>query len=600
MNSKQKQIRKYAFIMKKIKLITKIPPLILIGTIIVLFPIFTYMTLDRINRQKTQSIRLLFEKSTALIKAFEAGTRTGMMNMGWSRAALENLLRETASLPDISYLFIVNKDGTILVHSIEEKIGKKYGQDLDLVKALDSDQAIWRIKKDESGNNVFQVYKKFSPIMQQAKKALSGMMPMHQLMHRQNFDIGIDYENTIIFVGLDMKIVEQADQNDIQHSIMMAIILLLIGLTGFILVFIVQRYRATRSSLSRIKIFSDNLVENMPIGLVAMDNNDHILSVNPAAKALLNLPSAKDLQGIAGQVLPQKLMDLVQSIHSHNRLIEKELKVRDGKGKPIILDVVVSPLMDNDGASLGALVILRDLTELSLLKNEIERNKRLAAIGRLAAGVAHEIRNPLSSLKGYATFFKEIFDKGTQNFDIADVMIKEVDRLNHVVSELVELARPVQVSEKPVHIKSLVEDSIKIVEHDAKLHNIAIEMDLDEDVGSIYADKDRLKQVLLNLYLNAIQSMEDFGRLHIQLSRDKSDGKVMITISDTGSGIKKEELPDIFEPYFTTKLSGTGLGLAIVHNIVKAHKGELKVKSEPGQGTVFTIILPDKEMNEDE
>ncbi|MBC8440923.1 MAG: PAS domain-containing protein [Deltaproteobacteria bacterium] len=586
--------------MKKIKLITKIPPLILIGTIIVLFPIFTYMTLDRINRQKTQSIRLLFEKSTALIKAFEAGTRTGMMNMGWSRAALENLLRETASLPDISYLFIVNKDGTILVHSIEEKIGKKYGQDLDLVKALDSDQAIWRIKKDESGNNVFQVYKKFSPIMQQAKKALSGMMPMHQLMHRQNFDIGIDYENTIIFVGLDMKIVEQADQNDIQHSIMMAIILLLIGLTGFILVFIVQRYRATRSSLSRIKIFSDNLVENMPIGLVAMDNNDHILSVNPAAKALLNLPSAKDLQGIAGQVLPQKLMDLVQSIHSHNRLIEKELKVRDGKGKPIILDVVVSPLMDNDGASLGALVILRDLTELSLLKNEIERNKRLAAIGRLAAGVAHEIRNPLSSLKGYATFFKEIFDKGTQNFDIADVMIKEVDRLNHVVSELVELARPVQVSEKPVHIKSLVEDSIKIVEHDAKLHNIAIEMDLDEDVGSIYADKDRLKQVLLNLYLNAIQSMEDFGRLHIQLSRDKSDGKVMITISDTGSGIKKEELPDIFEPYFTTKLSGTGLGLAIVHNIVKAHKGELKVKSEPGQGTVFTIILPDKEMNEDE
>ena len=586
--------------MKKIKLITKIPPLILIGTIIVLFPIFTYMTLDRINRQKTQSIRLLFEKSTALIKAFEAGTRTGMMNMGWSRTALENLLRETASLPDISYLFIVNKDGTILVHSIKEKIGKKYGQDLDLVKALDSDQAIWRIKKDESGNNVFQVYKKFSPIMQQAQKTLSGMMPMHQRMHGQNFDIGIDYDNTIIFVGLDMKIVEQADQNDIQHSIMMAIILLLIGLTGFILVFIVQRYRATRSSLSRIKIFSDNLVENMPIGLVAMDNNDHIISVNPAAKALLNLPSAKGLQEIAAQVLPQKLMDLVQSIHSHNRLIEKELKVRDVKGKPIILDVVVSPLMDNDGASLGALVILRDLTELSLLKNEIERNKRLAAIGRLAAGVAHEIRNPLSSLKGYATFFKEIFDKGTQNFDIADVMIKEVDRLNHVVSELVELARPVQVSGKPVHIKSLVEDSIKIVEHDAKLHNIAIEMDLDEDIGSIYADKDRLKQVLLNLYLNAIQSMGDFGRLHIQLSRDKSDGKVMITISDTGSGIKKEELPDIFEPYFTTKLSGTGLGLAIVHNIVKAHKGELKVKSEPGQGTVFAIILPDKEINEDE
>ena len=586
--------------MKNIKFITEIPPLILIGTILVLFPIFTYMTMDRINRQKTQSIRLLFEKSTALIKAFEAGTRTGMMNIGWSRTALENLLRETASLPDISSLFIVNKDGKILVHSIREQTGKKYGQDLDLIKVLDSDRAIWRIKKDESRNNIFQVYKKFSPMIQQTNEAVSGMMHMHQGMNGQNFDIDIDYENTIIFVELDMKIVEQADQNDIQHSIMMAVILLLIGLTGFVLVFIVQRYRTTRSSLSRIKIFSDNLVENMPIGLVAMNKNDQILSVNPAAKELLNLPLAEDLQKVAGQTLPKKLIDLVQSIHSHNRLIEKELSVKDGKGKSIILDVVVSPLSDKDGSSLGALVILRDLTELSLLKDEIERNKRLAAIGRLAAGVAHEIRNPLSSLKGYATFFKEIFDKGTQNFDIADVMIKEVDRLNNVVSELVELARPVQVSQKPVLIKTLVEDSIKIVEHDAEIDNIAIKMDLDETIGSIYADKDRLKQALLNLYLNAIQSMENSGSLHIQLFRDKSDHNVIITISDTGSGIKKEDLPNIFEPYFTTKLSGTGLGLAIVHNIVKAHKGKLKVKSEPGRGTVFTIILPDKEMNEDE
>ena len=593
--------------MRNIKFITKIPPLILIGTILVLFPIFTYMTMDRINRQKTQSIRLLFEKSTALIKAFEAGTRTGMMNMGWSRTALENLLRETASLPDISSLFIVNKEGKILVHSIREQTGQKYGQDLDLIKVLDSDEAIWRIKKDESKNNVFQVYKKFSPMIKQTQQtngAASGMMIMHQRMHRQNSDMGIDYENTIIFVELDMKVVEQADQNDIQHSIMMAVILLLIGLTGFVLVFIVQRYRSTRTSLSRIKIFSDNLVENMPIGLVAMNKNDQILSVNPAAKELLNLPLAKGLQKAAGQVLPKKLIDLVQSIHSHNRLIEKELSVRDGKGKSIILDVVVSPLSDKDGSSLGALVILRDLTELSLLKDEIERNKRLAAIGRLAAGVAHEIRNPLSSLKGYATFFKEIFDKGTQNFEIADVMIKEVDRLNHVVSELVELAKPVQVSQKPVLIKTLVEDSIKIVEHNAKIDNIAIKMDLDEDIGSIYADKDRLKQVLLNLYLNAIQSMENSGEnsgsLHIKLFRDKSGHNVIITISDTGSGIKKEDLPNIFEPYFTTKLSGTGLGLAIVHNIIKAHKGELKVKSEPGHGTVFTIILPDKEMNKDE
>jgi two-component system sensor histidine kinase HydH len=576
-----------------IKFTAGIPPLILIGTIIVLFPIFSYMTLDRINRQKAQSIRLLFEKSTALIRAFEAGTRTGMMNMNWDKTALEILLQETALLPDISYLFIVKKDGSILVHSDKKKMGTAYNLTLDLTKALSSDQALWNIRKDKQGDNVFEVNKKFSPMVVQLKNESSGEMTMHQRMHTTLLEPGINYEDTVIFVGLDMKVVEQADQNDIQHSIMMAIVLLLIGLTGFVLVFIAQRYRATRSSLSRIKIFSDNLVENMPIGLIAMDNNNQILSINPAAKELLNLQNT-------AQVLPKKLMDLVQSIHLQDQLIEKELRIRNEEDTPVILDVVVSPLRDKDKTSLGALLILRDLTEIGQLKDEIETNKRLAAIGRLAAGVAHEIRNPLSSLKGYATFFKEVFEKDSDNYNIAEVMTKEVDRLNRVVSELVELARPLHLSGNPVHIKDLIKESIKIIEHEASLNNIRIDLDLDNDVGSIIGDKDRLNQVLLNLYLNAIQAMEDSGKLSIKLSRCDSTHTVKIKVSDTGSGIKKEELPDIFEPYFTTRLSGTGLGLAIVNNIIKAHNGEVSVKSEPGCGTDFTIILPDREMDKND
>jgi len=264
------------------------------------------------------------------------------------------------------------------------------------------------------------------------------------------------------------------------------------------------------------------------------------------------------------------------------------------------LEVIASPLYDKEGISLGSLLILRDKTELNRLKIEMEQNKRLAAIGRLAAGVAHEIRNPLSSLKGYATFFKEIFDKSSENYTIADVMIKEVDRLNRVVSELVELAKPVTMSGKPVNIQSLIQESIKLMGYEAEMKNIEIKSDLDPDVPQIYADTDRLKQVLLNLYLNAIQSMKGSGTLGIRLFQNQSDQTVRITVSDTGTGIKKEDLPDIFEPYFTTKLSGTGLGLAIVHNIVKAHKGEINAKSEPGKGTCFTLILPDKEMDENE
>ncbi|MBU2455045.1 MAG: PAS domain-containing sensor histidine kinase, partial [Proteobacteria bacterium] len=193
---------------------------------------------------------------------------------------------------------------------------------------------------------------------------------------------------------------------------------------------------------------------------------------------------------------------------------------------------------------------------------------------------------------GYATFFKEIFEKGSENFAIADVMIKEVDRLNRVVSELVELAKPVAVSGNPVDIQTLIRESIKLIEFEPEIKNIEIKTDIDPDVPQIYADADRLKQVLLNLYLNAIQSMDGSGTLGISLFGEPSSQSVIITVSDTGAGIKKEDLNNIFEPYFTTKLSGTGLGLAIVHNIIQAHKGKVHVKSELKKGTWFTITLP--------
>jgi two-component system sensor histidine kinase HydH len=574
---------------------TKIPPFILIGTIIVLFPIFTYMTLDRVTRHKAQSTRLLFEKSMALIKAFEAGTRTGMMNMGWDRESLENLLHETASLPDISYLFIVDKEGNIIVHNDMAKVGQKYGQDLNLKEVIDSDQALWRIRKDGTGNNIFEAYKKFSPVIHSSINTHRNMM-MHQRMDNGQ---DIDFGETVIFVGLDMKEIEQADQNDIQHAVMMGVILLLIGLTGFILVFIFQRYQAARSSLSQIKIFSDTLVENMPMGLVAMDDKDRIILVNPAAGKLLGLDRTENFTNNLEKTLPKPLMELIKSTDFENRPFEKEIRLIHGESL-VILDTVVSPLKNKDGSSLGSLLILRDLTELSLLKNENERNMRLAAIGRVAAGVAHEIRNPLSSLKGYATFFKEVFEKGTENYTIADVIITEVDRLDRVVGELVEIARPVQISGKPVNPVTLIEDSIRIIEPEAMLHHISIETSIDNDIGSLHADEDRLKQVLLNLYLNAIQAMEDSGILEVRLFREQATRNIVIIVSDSGNGIKKEDLPNIFEPYFTTKQSGTGLGLAIVHNIIQAHKGEIKVQSEPGKGTVFTLILPDKESDKND
>ena len=585
----------------KLKFTAGIPPLILIGAIIVLFPIFTYMTVDRINRHRAQSIHLLFEKSTALIRAVEAGARTGMMNMGWRRTNIEDLLEQTASLPDISFIFIIDKNGKIIAHSNKEKIREFYNANLDLKKILDSSKAFWRVNQDNQSDRIFEVYKKFTPLRLHGKGKFSNNMFIHQRMQRHCIKAGLDYDNTIIFIGLDMKPIDQADKDDLHHSVMMGIILLLIGLTGFMLIFLVQRYGAARSSLSRIKVFSDNLVENMPIGLIAMDNTDKIISINPAAKKILGIPWQDKSYMNAGYTLPQELIKLVRSVYMQDKLIEQEIQIKNQKGKSTNLDIVANPLKAERGEALGILLILRDLTEINQLKDEIETNKRLATIGRLAGGVAHEIRNPLSSLKGYATFFKEIFEKESDNYNIADIMTKEVDRLNKVVSELVEFSKPLHVSGKLLKIRELIKESIEIIRHNAETNNINIVLNLDNNPGEIIADKDRLKQVLLNLYLNAVQAMENSGgTLTIELFCDGASSDITIKISDTGPGMDKHTIANIFEPYFTTKLSGTGLGLAIAYNIIKAHKGNLKVKSKPGQGTIFTIILPDTGIYSDE
>ena len=259
--------------------------------------------------------------------------------------------------------------------------------------------------------------------------------------------------------------------------------------------------------------------------------------------------------------------------------------------KTVPVSVSASKIINEEGQFLGHVLIIRDLGEVRQLQDEIRRKEKLAAIGGLAAGVAHEIRNPLSSIKGIATYFKDKFDKDSGDEEMAGVMIKEVDRLNRVISELLEFARPTELKPKSTAINSLIEHSVRLVEKEAAAKNIEIKSDLSQQPLSARIDSDRFSQCLLNLYLNSMQAMEKDGQLIIKASRTH-DNLVEIEIRDTGQGIQAENLDKIFDPYFTTKPKGTGLGLAIVHKIVEAHNGNIRVRSVPGQGTAFTISMP--------
>ena len=396
----------------------------------------------------------------------------------------------------------------------------------------------------------------------------------------------------VIFVGLDMTAIEDAHKADIRHAVIMGIILLLVGFAGITLLFILQNYRAAKASLSRIKAFSDNVVENMPIGLIALDDQQRIAAFNHTAESVLEISFYDVIGKHAEKILPPEFCAELNCHELHDRFIEKEIDCTVSGEKKVPIEIGASLLEDENKTRLGHIILFKDITEVRALRREIETSRRLASVGRLAAGVAHEIRNPLSSIKGFATYFKERYRAVPEDQQNADIMIQEVNRLNRVVSQLLEFSRPVTVSPKLTSVKDFVGGSLKLIERQAQEKQIRVHIPNSDEIEDVFIDADRIKQVLLNLYLNAIEAMPSGGELRVDFSDDEEGGVLEIQISDNGQGIENEDLPKIFDPYYTTKTSGTGLGLAIAYNIVEAMGGNIKVKSDRGLGTTFTIRLP--------
>jgi two-component system sensor histidine kinase HydH len=566
-----------------------IPPWIFIGALVILFPIFSILTLQDINRQKENSIRLLLEKGTALIRSFEAGTRTGMMGTQWDNLQLQKLLTETARLPDIEYLLVTDTGGTIIAHNNLGQRGRTHGKGLDLGMIARSPGVYWHKVQTDNSGEVFEVFRKFTPVDGPVDR-LKGRLMRHRGL--RPFMGGIVPDTQIIFVGLDMEAVEEARKSNTRHTIIMGIVLLMVGCSGVIFLFFAHRYRETKTSLSRIKVFSDNLVAYMPIGLLAVDSDKRIASFNHVAEEVLRCKAEDVIGKDARTVLPEALWTQVNSLESSSGIVEKEIECPVEGGRWIPLEVSTTVLRDRENTFLGYILLFKDLTEVQNLRKEIARSQRLASVGSLAAGVAHEVRNPLSSIKGFATYFKERTGNVPEDQKIAEIMIQEVDRLNRVVGQLLELARPVSVSRIPIPIGPLIESTLKLTAVHAETKEIQIRTDLEQETQMVPVDPDRINQVLLNLYLNAIEAMETGGCLTVTLRPSTTKNGLEIKVQDNGTGIKQEDLAHIFDPYFTTKPSGTGLGLAIVHNTIEAHDGEIVVESMPGKGTDITIFLP--------
>ncbi|MCX5836517.1 MAG: PAS domain S-box protein, partial [Deltaproteobacteria bacterium] len=268
-----------------------ISPWIIIGALVILVPIFIFMTMANINQQKEYTTQLLLEKGAALIRSFEAGARTGI-GMQWSSFQLQKLLIETAQQPDIDHLILTDVRGKIMADSDPSMIGESYGKDLDLTRISRSKQPQWRQVPNPDGADTFEVFRRFSPTGEPFQGFLSDR------------ETASESPGFIIFVGLDMGPVVAAREQDTRNTLWMAVVFLLIGCSGVISLFLAQGYRLAKTSLSRMKAFSDGLVENMPMGLVAINSRGEIIAFNQTAESIMGHAFSDVIGKKADDILP--------------------------------------------------------------------------------------------------------------------------------------------------------------------------------------------------------------------------------------------------------------------------------------------------------
>lgn len=578
-----------------------VPPLVMVGVLVVLLPVFILMTLDRVKKQDEFIRERFLITGTSLIRTFEAGTRIGLGSMQWGIERLQSMLEETAGQPDVAYIMITDAMGKIVAHSDAAMVGKIYDGWPDLASLpMDPHRISSRSLNTEDGP-VLELAKRFVPFNPRLRgrgwAAGHGPDPSYgygygnmppgppgplgpESSARPAFG-AFGQTDHYIFAGMSMAGVQAAQSQGFKNIVIRGLLFFVFCCSGIIALFALQAYWAAQSSLEQVMAFSDNVVQNMPSGLITLDTNFNVTSANRAAEKILGK--------IPEKAYPQ-MAAMAAKITGSGGVASGEVALNPKEQGELRLDMTVSAIPADEDQIQGFVLLFRDLTQIRDLKKQVETNRRLAAIGKLAAGVAHEIRNPLSSIKGFATYFSRQYKNEPEDVEIAKIMVQEVERMNRSITQLLEFAKPMAVEIKQTRIEPLIRHSLKLVSHDLEKKKIRVETDIRTRRETIHTDPERICQVLLNLYMNALNAMDSGGILEIGVADVQDD--IEIRVADNGCGIPAKDLEKVFDPYFTTRAKGTGLGLSIVHRIVENLKGDIRVESRPSKGTVFYIILP--------
>ncbi|MEW6111612.1 MAG: ATP-binding protein [Thermodesulfobacteriota bacterium] len=560
------------------------------GTLLVIVVLFTLRT---VNYQNQRVDEFAARQGVSVIRTLEAGTRTGFMEGDWGVENLQMLIEQAAKDPDVAWVGLIDGEGVILAHSEPQNIGLRLlmGKDMEALRTvIRTGEPISFKREMEHGSEVLEIWKPFTPFSDQLAQA--EVVSRHTAIGKELLDVFDRDPKQVLFLGLKLDRFKQIQQQDILYAIFMGITLFIIGSASIYFIFVVQNSYLVRRTLDEMRTYTRNVVESMANGLITVSPSLKVATFNPSALETLG----KSKEEVDGRPIAELLPleeEVRQVLADPSEVLEKEVNLADGVRGKRFLALSVSALKEPDSSvSRGAVIIVRDMTMIRELEQKVAVNEKFAALGRLSAGVAHEIRNPLNSIRGFIQYFQKKLPLEEEDYRYTDLMVTEVDRLNRVISKLLAYSKPREPRLAVRSADEILDHCVRVLQREAMEAGVDIvrQPAPQAETPLVLMDTDQITQVFLNILLNAIEATPKGGKVTISRGNEQ-DAKLTIVVEDSGEGIPRENHDKLFDPFFTTKRKGTGLGLAIVKSIVEGHGGDIEVESEPGKGSRFIVTL---------
>ncbi len=354
------------------------------------------------------------------------------------------------------------------------------------------------------------------------------------------------------------------------------------------------RLQRASTEIADLQALNQHVIDSLPSGLMTTDTSQRVVTFNHAAETICDLTFqlAVDRQLVDVLQMPARLVDELNEGLRKGAARRLEFRYRRADGREIDIGLTATHL-ETPGGRVGYLITFQDLTDIKRLERDVRLQQRLAAVGEMAAGIAHEIRNPLASMSGSIQILRQELPVNAEQEQLMDIVLRESERLNTTIRSFLAYARPQRFAVVRFDIRRVLQDTALLLRNSSEVSEMhSIEVDVKGEPLWFEADENQMKQVVWNLATNGVRAMPQGGRLRLAAGYDDRTQQVMLTVQDEGIGIPAEEIDGLFQPFHGTFAKGSGLGLAIVHRIITDYRGEIQVSSRRGSGTLVSVRLP--------